>query len=296
MSKLKVGVVVLNFKKYEETELCVNSLLEQKKIEVSIVIVDNGSGNESINYLKQKFDENFRVHIIGLEDNVGYAKGNNVGIKYLRKRGYEYICIVNSDIILSTDKIIYQMVNGYDKKIGVILPIIENLDGTQDQRVVYQKRLISLRIAKAILIRQRIIHRKRKEKLKEVKADISNNQKYYGVQTNQYVITGSIFMLTPDFFEIYNQLFPETFLYFDINGNSITARVDPKTTIIYLYKAKLECNIVNTDVVIHKGGASTPNNMKNYSRDKEIMIAQSARKVGKLLFMSSKKIARKYNF
>ena len=91
MSKLKVGVVVLNFKKYEETELCVNSLLEQKKIEVSIVIVDNGSGNESINYLKQKFDENFRVHIIGLEDNVGYAKGNNVGIKYLRKRGYEYI-------------------------------------------------------------------------------------------------------------------------------------------------------------------------------------------------------------
>ena len=70
MSKLKVGVVVLNFKKYEETELCVNSLLEQKKIEVSIVIVDNGSGNESINYLKQKFDENFRVHIIGLEDNV----------------------------------------------------------------------------------------------------------------------------------------------------------------------------------------------------------------------------------
>ena len=56
MSKLKVGVVVLNFKKYEETELCVNSLLEQKKIEVSIVIVDNGSGNESINYLKQKFD------------------------------------------------------------------------------------------------------------------------------------------------------------------------------------------------------------------------------------------------
>ena len=143
MSKLKVGVVVLNFKKYEETELCVNSLLEQKKIEVSIVIVDNGSENESINYLKQKFDGNFRVHIIGLEDNVGYAKGNNVGIKYLRKRGYEYICIANSDIILSTDKIIYQMVNGYDKKIGVILPIIENLDGTQDQRVVYQKRLIS---------------------------------------------------------------------------------------------------------------------------------------------------------
>ena len=285
MSKLKVGVVVLNFKKYEETELCVNSLLEQKKIEVSIVIVDNGSGNESINYLKQKFDENFRVHIIGLEDNVGYAKGNNVGIKYLRKRGYEYICIVNSDIILSTDKIIYQMVNGYDKKICVILPIIENLDGTQDQRVVYQKRLISLRIAKAILIRQRIIHRKRKEKLKEVKADISNNQKYYGVQTNQYVITGSIFMLTPDFFEIYNQLFPETFLYFE-----------EWATIIYLYKAKLECNIVNTDVVIHKGGASTPNNMKNYSRDKEIMIAQSARKVGKLLFMTSKKIARKYNF
>ena len=43
----KIGVVVLNYKNYNETINCVNSLLGQSNVDLEIVIVENGSNNDS---------------------------------------------------------------------------------------------------------------------------------------------------------------------------------------------------------------------------------------------------------
>lgn len=285
MMNPKVGIVILNYKKYKETELCIESLLQQKAVDMSIVIVDNGSQNESVEYLQCQYKKNKKIKIIELSKNMGYAKGNNVGIKYLRKQRIDYICVANSDIIFSTSNILKQMVDGYKEKVGIVLPMIKNPDGSYDQRVSYKKKFILLRIAKAIVERQPFFALREKECMKQ---DVNNNLKQEllpGIQVDDYTVTGSVFMLTPDFFKYYNQLFPETFLYFE-----------EWATILYLYKAKLLSNLVDTDIVVHKGGGSTPENMKSQSKDKKIMAAESGRKIMKLLFMSKKKIAQKYNF
>ena len=47
----EIGIVVLNYKNFHETIECVKSILLQKDVFFNIVIVDNGSSNESYDEL-----------------------------------------------------------------------------------------------------------------------------------------------------------------------------------------------------------------------------------------------------
>ena len=104
-----------------------------------------------------------------------------------------------------------------------------------------------------------------------------------GIQTDYYVITGSVFALTPNFFKYYSGLYPETFLY-----------VEELATMLLVHKARLKCAIIETKDVIHKGAASTGNSLKAGTERKRKMIAASAKKVFKLVFMPRFYVGWKY--
>lgn len=147
----KIGMVVLNYKNYEDTIACVNSILKQRLIECEVVIVDNGSNNESVDILNEKYEIINNVSVIGLSKNYGYAKGNNIGINELRKRGYSYIFVANSDLLFNSVDTLSQMMDEYEPGVGLINPIIKNLNGTIDQRVAYKEKYLYLRIIRKIL-------------------------------------------------------------------------------------------------------------------------------------------------
>ena len=96
-----IGIVVLNYKNYTETIKCVDSILEQKEVKVNVVIVDNGSENESMDAFKERYNDNEGIHLIENSKNLGYAKGNNVGIDWLRHQGIDFIIVCNSDVVFS---------------------------------------------------------------------------------------------------------------------------------------------------------------------------------------------------
>lgn len=286
----KVGIVVLNYKNYKETMICVNSILQQKKIDLYIVIVDNGSNNESVKILSENYKQNAHVKFIQCSDNLGYAKGNNIGIQYLQEHKYNYIFIANSDLVFTSENILYDLLMKHEKGVGVLVPIIENLNGSIEQRVAYKRKLFLLRVIKCVLIAQiRFILRKfcyvKRNKTNTRSAEIiEKNKNIVGLQRDHYVISGSGFMLTPDFFSVYNKLFPETFLYFE-----------EWATLIYIHKAKLLCKVVDTDIILHKGAASTIENARKKKLIKARRMAKSGRKVFKLIFMSKNMIVNKYN-
>ena len=95
-----VGYVVLHYQNIDITKRCVTSLrnISQESI---IAIVDNCSPNHSgIELLNiYKNDENIIVFLN--TENLGFAKGNNIGFKYL-KDNYELdtIVVMNNDIII----------------------------------------------------------------------------------------------------------------------------------------------------------------------------------------------------
>jgi GT2 family glycosyltransferase len=90
-----VSAVILNYRRPDQTEHCVRSLLRQTPSLLEIIIVDNDSGNDSrgrLSLLQQKFPEN--VRFIEAPENLGYGRGNALGIAHARG---EYLLIVNPD-------------------------------------------------------------------------------------------------------------------------------------------------------------------------------------------------------
>ena len=147
----KVGVVVLNYIKYEETIRCVDSLLTQQDIDLKIVIVENGSGNESFSKLIEKYEKYENIDIVDSEFNLGFAKGMNLGIDLLRKEDYGYIFIANSDLFFTDVHILHDMLKMNKPGVGVICPYIQNTDGSYGVYCTFKKKLLEARIIKTFI-------------------------------------------------------------------------------------------------------------------------------------------------
>ena len=95
----KIGVVILNYKTYKDTIRLANDLLSFGiKNSLHIVIVDNQSPNESYKCLTSEFKNIPSVSVIQAGTNGGFAKGNNVGLRYLQKINPKYCLILNNDV------------------------------------------------------------------------------------------------------------------------------------------------------------------------------------------------------
>lgn len=93
----KVAIVILNYKSTEDTEELVESISNLNRKDINIILVDNHSPNESINSLQGKFPQ---CTIIRTNENLGYAAGNNIGIRYAEEKEIPYIWILNPDTVI----------------------------------------------------------------------------------------------------------------------------------------------------------------------------------------------------
>ena len=102
---MKIGVVILNYYSFEDTIKLVDNLQAQSVQKfIEIVIVDNASPNDSFENLQILCESYRNVRIIKTNKNIGYAKGNNFGLRYLEKLSeIEYVVILNNDVKLPSD-------------------------------------------------------------------------------------------------------------------------------------------------------------------------------------------------
>jgi GT2 family glycosyltransferase len=93
-----VSVIILNYnglKNFRDIlEECIRSVLNTDYPNFEVLFVDNASTDESVDFIKKKFGGDTRLRIIQNERNLGFAEGNNIGIKNARG---EYIAILNND-------------------------------------------------------------------------------------------------------------------------------------------------------------------------------------------------------
>ncbi len=89
---MDVSIIIVNYNGKNITENCLNSIFSLKeKVEKEVIVVDNGSNDGSVEYLKERFPQ---VFFIENKKNIGFAKGNNLGIK--KSRG-KYVVLLNND-------------------------------------------------------------------------------------------------------------------------------------------------------------------------------------------------------
>lgn len=117
-----VYLLILNYKGYDDTCECIESLLEIQYSNCKLLIIDNDSQDGSEERLRERYPD---IEIIQTHKNLGFAGGNNVGIKYAMDKSADYIGILNNDIIVDKNFLnVLVSTMESDKEIGIIGPAV----------------------------------------------------------------------------------------------------------------------------------------------------------------------------
>jgi GT2 family glycosyltransferase len=96
MTSPLVFIVILNWNSPNDTIASVESCLKLTWPNFRIVVVDNGSTDGSEDLLRSRLKD---VEIIQSGSNLGYAGGNNVGIRHAMNNGADYVWLLNNDAV-----------------------------------------------------------------------------------------------------------------------------------------------------------------------------------------------------
>lgn len=98
----KVNVIVLTWNQCAVTLECLASLRDQQYPNVEITLVDNGSVDDTVPTIKEQFPE---VTIIENGENLGFAEGNNVGLRRALEGDADYLMLLNNDTVVAPSMI-----------------------------------------------------------------------------------------------------------------------------------------------------------------------------------------------
>ena len=122
---IDLSIIILNYNTKDFLLKCLQSIkaADLGGISVEVIVVDNGS-SESIRDITE-------VKIIENKKNVGFSKGNNVGVK---KSHGKYVLFLNPDTVLpkNTLKIIFEFMEKHTD-VCVVSPRLELADGSFDE-------------------------------------------------------------------------------------------------------------------------------------------------------------------
>ncbi|MBD3182835.1 glycosyltransferase [Candidatus Poribacteria bacterium] len=93
----KVFVLTLNWNGKKWLGDCLTSILEMDYPNYEVVVIDNGSTDGSVDFVRENFPN---VHLVLNGENLGYSEGFNQGIRYAHQRGADYFLIMNNDTVI----------------------------------------------------------------------------------------------------------------------------------------------------------------------------------------------------
>jgi len=122
-----VSIVTLSWNAPEYTKLALKSLLERTREPFEIIVVDNGSGPETLAYLRSIDDPH--VRIIYNATNRGFGAGNNIG---LSAANGEFVVVLNNDVLVS-DGWLEALLRPYRdmRAVGITAPRSNSVSGHQ---------------------------------------------------------------------------------------------------------------------------------------------------------------------
>lgn len=118
----KVTIIILNWNGKEDTIECLKSLSMICYPNYEVVLVDNGSTDDSVSCFKKVFPQ---IKLIETGANLGFAGGNNVGIKYALETSTDFILLLNNDTIVDP-KFLDELIkfSEHEINLGVVSPFV----------------------------------------------------------------------------------------------------------------------------------------------------------------------------
>lgn len=119
---MRVTIVVLNWNNASDTLECLKSLAALDDPGCDVLIVDNGSTDDSAARIRAGF---LGIPLLETGANLGYAGGNNAGIRQALAADAEAICILNNDVTVEPgflDPLLAALQSGPD--VGIVTPLV----------------------------------------------------------------------------------------------------------------------------------------------------------------------------
>lgn len=218
-------IIIINYIKYDFTIKCVESIFFNISTneDITVLIVDNCSPNDSVQVLTETFRGNQKIKIYSMKENLGYARACNYGLKLAREANFKYAIISNNDIIFhegSIQKMYETISNTYST---VVAPRILDEEGKVTNSV--GKNLPSSLIRYYI---NNLINGKRSE--------------IYDSMTKVNQFSGSCFIVNLDLMNIIGDFDFFTFLYYEenilskkIEFNKMVILYDPTSVVTHFH-------------------------------------------------------------
>ena len=125
----EVSIIILSFSQLEYTKQFIESVFHFTKASFELILIDNGSNKDTVDYLKSVEEKEKRIKTIFNEKNLGFPKAVNQGIK---AAAANYILIANNDIVVTEGWLERMLeVAESDNKIGIVGPISNAVSGVQ---------------------------------------------------------------------------------------------------------------------------------------------------------------------
>ena len=283
---------VLHYKDDSKTTCCVDSLLrlhENRTCKVRICICDNASKNDSVKRLRRRYAQCARVHFIESEENVGFAKGNNLGFSYIKNNfNADAAVFLNNDTeIVDEDFAIKLLKTFTDNEADVISVDVYDpfLNQHQSPLCLFEEmqKMIEDEVARAQITskvkgKQKAFYIARKEikkcayKLPPLRPKVvAALQKalpsatHYNELVRDVVCQGSCVCVGKHFIQTMPFVFyPETFMYFEECILSVLCHRNNMNTI----------HVPNLQV-LHHHGTFSKENMRKDTVDAEVRQARS---------------------
>lgn len=122
----QVTLILLNWNGLADTLACLESLAGLDYPAYELLVVDNCSGDDSPAAIREHFPA---VTVIENGANLGFAGGNNVGLRWALERGSDYALLLNNDTTVASD-FLRRLVSAAesDPQVGIAGPTIYYYD------------------------------------------------------------------------------------------------------------------------------------------------------------------------
>ncbi|KYH27961.1 glycosyltransferase [Clostridium colicanis] len=223
----KVSFVILHYMSYDFSNECIESILKNIKYSnYNIIVVDNNSTNDSYIRLREKYDKIKNVYFIKNDDNLGFAKGNNVGYRFAKyKLNSDFIILLNNDTIIEQENFIDIVINKFEKtKFYVLGPDIMTLDGNHQNP--QRKELLSKNELNRTILNLKIklilnyigIEKIINQAYKTIKQWVCKNRKYnvnFMEEQENVQLHGACLIFSPLYINKFIGLYEKTFMFME---------------------------------------------------------------------------------
>lgn len=136
----KVSIILVVYNNPDWTKISIDSILERSYYpNYELIVVDNNSDQATLKVLKS-YTNNPRIKLIYNSANLGFAGGNNSGLKVANG---DYIILINNDIRVTPGWITRFVQHSKQKGIGIIGPVTNNIGNEAKINIVYDPENIS---------------------------------------------------------------------------------------------------------------------------------------------------------